>query len=67
MEAGIGNPYAARALSESEIAQKQMMENIMALNHRPSLANMLAAQNYRPPVYVPAGWADWSAHADEMV
>lgn len=67
MEAGIGNPDAARALSECEIAQMQAAQAIMARPYTPSPYDLMALSNYRPPVHVPAGWADWSAHAGEMV
>jgi hypothetical protein len=59
---------ALAAMNMQITAQMKAQEAMLARQYTPSLYDhQVAMSNYRPPVHVPAGWADWSAHADEMV
>lgn len=53
-----------RALSEKEIADRQIQQYREAMNAKPFDYRLL--QNYRPPVHIPQGWVDWVAIGDEL-
>lgn len=48
-----------------QLALQQMLASQCVPRYN-SLNDLNALTSYRPPVHVPAGWADWSAHASEM-
>lgn len=52
----------ARPMTQAEL-QKYMLDCQQA---QPSTEQMLAMQNYWPPVEVPAGWVEWFAQGDDL-
>lgn len=60
----VGAPADLRALSEEEMDARVKAQTWMMRHHAPSLYDILALANWRPPVIVPEGWAEWYAHGD---
>ncbi len=62
----IGGLGDARTLSQQELAQRAQEQWAFLRNAEShwDIAQLLA--NYRPPVYVPAGWAEWFSIGDEL-
>lgn len=59
-------PEDARALSPAEMQMRDISLLGEARGAQLSIAQMLALQNYRRPVHVPPGMADWYACGDEL-
>lgn len=62
----VGRGSDMQAMSEAQIAnqiaaQAHMMRNTIDLG-----AYGLLMANYRPPVTVPEGWAEWFAHGEAV-
>lgn len=51
------------AMPEAEMAQRNYA---LARQYSHYQIDYRALQNYRPPVHVPEGWADWVAVGDEL-
>ena len=64
MFGGIGD---ARAMSEQEMANRAILMAPLMQQASPLVESMLATLNYRRPVNVPPGWAEWSAHGNELI
>lgn len=56
------NPRNMGAVSLETMRWIQIQEMGLATQYRPTLDDMSALQNYRPTVFVPQGWAEWSAY-----
>lgn len=62
------DPAALRPLSQGEIQELQV-RNYQWFQPAPDASMLnyyLMAANYRPPVHVPEGWADWYQHGDNL-
>jgi hypothetical protein len=60
------SPDDMRALSPAELQRREIENMASYQQYKPTLADMLGLQNYRPPVHVPAGFVDWYAYGDEL-
>jgi hypothetical protein len=57
----------ARAMSQAELQQRAIEHARREMGTAPTLQNLASLSNWRPPVHVPAGWAEWFATGDEAV
>lgn len=56
-----GSDYALQRQTALS-AQELIAQMIAQQQYQPTLADMQALQNYRTAVFVPKGWAEWSAY-----
>jgi hypothetical protein len=64
MSFGFGAFGDASAMPQEAIAEANFRHVREFMNATPPDYRLLA--NYRPPVHVPQGWADWVAVGDEL-
>lgn len=57
----------ARALSKAELQELAVRQAPLMRNATRRLDQFYVAMNYRPPVFVPAGWAAWYQWGDELI
>lgn len=62
-----GDCCAMRALNEQELAARMQEQMRMMQNTDRAVLYTSLLANYRMPVYVPEGWAEWFAHGDGVV
>lgn len=60
-----GTTGDATALSPEELQQRFYESSFHMRNATPSMLQIIAMGNYKRPVSVPSGWAEWYAFADE--
>lgn len=56
----------ARALSDGELAQMAARDSYLARNSQPGIQEIIGMMNYRHPVIVPHGWAEWYEFGAEV-
>lgn len=56
------DPRQMQAVSPAMMRQRQIQEMVLATQYVPTLSDMNALANYWPSVFVPQGWAEWSAY-----
>lgn len=50
------------AAQQQAMWQRAIAESVAASQYVPNLSDLNALSNYRPAVFVPNGWAEWSAY-----
>lgn len=57
---------AQRALSPAELQALANEQMLLMRQARPTIEQALQMMNYRTPVHVDPGWADWFACGDQL-